>query len=146
MPFVELHGREAGMDLPSNRIFTRGRFHTFTMTPAAGAANITNVSLQAVDYFGTPVLAPVQAVINLSDNADGSGLTAVTASGTVVAGASGVDLSDFVTKKSKFVMTNAAGLYILQITDTAKTNFKVVLGGGGSQVAVLGTLTTANYG
>lgn len=119
-----------------------------TFTPVAGAAasNICNVTLQVVDSNGNAVAGVFDLDVILSDAATGAGLTATTASGTVV-GTTGADLVDMVAKKAKRVQTSAAGTYVLQITDTGKTHFFVaaVVPGRGN-TAVSAQLTTANYG
>ena len=118
-----------------------------TASAAAGAANITNVTITVKDLLGRALAKPKTLLVYLSDSATGVGLTATTASGTVVAGASGADLGDLTAKKAKMVQTTAAGVYILQITDTGKTAFKVcvdLLNGHGPLVPL--TLAAGNYG
>lgn len=119
---------------------------TATFTPAAGTTNVSLVSIQLKDNAGNNVAAVANIDIYLSDSATGVGLTTTTASGAVAAGASGVDLVDYVSKKAKRVQTTAAGLYILSITDSAKTGFFVAAQIGNSRPAVSAQLITANYG
>lgn len=122
---------------------------SLTFTPAAGAggSNISNVTVQVVDSNGNAVAGVFNLDLWLSDAATGAGLTATLASGTVVAGAAGTDLGDFTAKKAKHVQTNAAGQYVLAITDTAKTHFYPCGQVPGRGTTVVGTqLTTANYG
>ena len=76
----------------------------------------------------------------------GAGLTATTASGTVQAGASGTDLGTLTAKKALACRTTAAGLYILAITDTAKTGFYPVVTIPGRKLIVGAQLVTGNYG
>lgn len=118
-----------------------------TGTAAAGSANVTNVTLALKDLLGRAPRNVKSVLIYLSDSSAGVGLTATSASGTVVAGASGVDLGDLTTKKAKMVQFTAAGVYVLQITDTAKTGFFVcvdLLNGHPPLVAF--ALSSANYG
>lgn len=116
-----------------------------TVTPAKGAANITLVTLQALDARGVAMTVPVLLDVWLSDAASGAGLTATTASGNVVAGTAGADFLDMVSKKAKIVQTDATGKYILSITDTALTLFVVCAAVRGLN-PTLATLVTANYG
>ena len=117
------------------------------MTPAAGGANVSLITIQAVDYFGVAMSQVINFDLWLSDATTGAGLTATTASGAVAAGASGADLATLTTKKALRVQTDATGKYILSITDTAKTAFKVCAQVPDSGVTVVGaTLATGNYG
>ena len=121
--------------------------YSITASAAAGAANQTLVTLTLKDMLGRTASKAKPLLVYLSDSAVGDGLTATTASGAVAAGASGTDLGDLTTKKVKMVATTAAGVYILAITDTAKTAFKVcvdLLNGHGPHVAI--TLAAGNYG
>lgn len=145
--YVELHGRRLGLDQETGRVFCAGVPFSFTMTPAAGGANITLVTIRAVDYFGVAMSKIVNFDLWLSDATTGAGLTATTASGAVAAGASGADLATLTTKKALRVQTDATGKYILSITDTAKTAFKVCAQVPDSGAIVVGvTLATGNYG
>ena len=119
-----------------------------TITPAAGATNVCNASLQVTDHGGNALAGVFDLDIWLSDAATGAGVTATTASGTVAAAAaSGYDITDYTAKKFKRVQTKADGTYVLAITDTAKTHFYVAwqVPGLGSTV-VSAQLLTANYG
>lgn len=119
---------------------------TVTITPAAGTTNVSLVTIQVKDGTGTNLARVTPLTVYLSDAATGIGLTATTASGAVAAGASGTDLGTLTTKKALSVVTDAAGTYILSITDTAKTQFYVTV-----VLPTLGSITvtrvlTANYG
>lgn len=143
-----LYGNKAGLS-DGNALILAGRMFSVTAVQTAGAANITNVMLQVVDNQDRAIAGVFVLEIFLSDSAVGAGLTATTASGTVVVGTPGADLFDFVAKKFKAVQTDATGKYQLVITDTAKTNFKVCVRGSGptvSNVIVVATLTTGLYG
>lgn len=121
--------------------------YSVTASAAAGAANVTNVTLTLKDMLGRTASKAKPLLVYLSDSAVGAGLTATSASGTVVAGASGADLGDLTAKKAKMVQTSAVGVYVLTITDTAKTAFNVcvdLLNGHGPHVVL--TLATGNYG
>lgn len=143
---TEIHGRRAGLQNSSNRVALLGRPFSVTMTPAAGTTNQTLVTCQLVDHEGTSVAAVMNFDLWLSDAATGAGLTATTASGTVAAGASGADVATLTSKKALRVQSNASGVYILAITDSAKTAFKVCAQMPDGAVIVGATLATANYG
>lgn len=118
-----------------------------TLTPAAGGANICLVTIQLKDAAGTNLATSRNIDVWLSDAATGIGLTGTTASGAVAAGASGTDMFTYTSKKHLKVQTTAAGLYILSITDTAKSGFYVsaqLQGAGNNQVS--SQLITGNYG
>jgi hypothetical protein len=112
-------------------------------TAAAGAATVTLVSIVVNRVDGRP--GPHNMALWLSDAASGAGATAVTASGVVVAGASGFIVDTPIAKKWMRVQTDATGLFILSITDAAKTPFVVCVEIEGRTFPVL-TLATANYG
>ena len=127
--------------------WVNGQAARITASAAAGASNVTNVTITVKDMLGRTRSRVKNMNLYLSDSATGVGITATTASGTVVAGASGVDLGDLTAKKVKLVQTTAAGVYILQITDTAKTPFVVcvdLLNGHRPLIAL--TLAAGNYG
>lgn len=120
-----------------------------TITPAAGTpgSNISLVSIQVQDGGGNNLAFPTNMDVFLSDSAAGVGLTATAASGAVAAGASGTDFGDYLAKKAKYVQTTAAGLYILSITDVAKTGFYVCVNlPGQAKPIVSAQLIAANYG
>jgi predicted RecA/RadA family phage recombinase len=119
---------------------------TTTMAAAAGAANVTEVTVTVKDAAGNTVAGVHNLDIWLSDDADGEGLTATTASGTVQAkAASGTVLSVLVAKKALRVQTLKTGVFVLEITDAAKTAFKVAASINGKTVVGV-TLAAANYG
>ena len=118
-----------------------------TIVPTAAAENVCEVAISLVDGFGNVI--PKSAIIDvyLSDSATGAGLTSTSASGTVAAkSASGTDLFTFTSKKMLKVKTLATGIYTLEITDSAKTGFYVVVVLNGGTVLVGAQLETADYG
>jgi hypothetical protein len=119
---------------------------TATFSPAAGSANVCLVTVQLKDGLGNNCTGPYVLDVWLSDASTGIGLTATTASGAVAAGASGTDLGVLTTKKANRVLTDAAGKYILSITDTSKTGFYVAASTALNMVGVSSQLVTANYG
>jgi predicted RecA/RadA family phage recombinase len=123
-----------------------GVANTVTMAAAAGSANVTEVTVTVKDAAGNTVAAVHHMDLYLSDDVDGEGLTGTTASGAVAAKASsGTDLATLVSKKALRVQTKKTGVYVLSITDSAKTAFKVCAFVGGKVVVGL-TLATGNYG
>ena len=145
---VEIHGREAGRDLGSNRIWARRRPYSASFTAAAGSTNVALVTVQLLDYEGRAVAGVYNMDLWLSDDATaGAGLTATTASGTVVASTAGADLGDLTAKKMKRVQTDTTGKYILAITDTAKTGFVPCIACPTDGATIVGgALVTGSYG
>lgn len=99
---------------------------SITLAPAAGGANVCEVTITVKDAAGTAIDNVHVLEVYLSDSSVGAGLTATTASGTVTAkAASGAVLSTLTDKKHLRVSTLATGVFVLEITDTAKTGFYV---------------------
>lgn len=121
---------------------------SISFAAAAGASNITNVTCTVKDAAGVAIAAVFTFDIWLSDAATGAGLTAVTASGTVTAKtASGIVIATNTAKKALRVQTLATGVFVLEITDSAKTAFYVCAelpSVGSTQVSA--ALITGNYG
>lgn len=114
---------------------------------AAGGTNVSEVTI--TPRFGGSAIAGVRALeVYLSDSAVGAGLTATTASGTVQAkSGEGTVHTALTAKKHLAVATKAAGTFVLEITDTAKTGFYVcVVNPTTGAVHVSAQLVTANYG
>lgn len=128
--------------LPEQRLLDKPA--TVTAAVATDGANKTKVTLTVLRANGGP--APYATfILYLSDSSVGAGLTATTASGAVANdGTSGADLGVITTKKALHVQANAAGVYALSITDTAKTAFKVVVMMEGIPFVVK-TLAAGNY-
>lgn len=112
----------------------------------SAAANVSEVAITVVDSAGKAVAGVHNIDVWLSDDAAGEGLTASTASGTVQAkAASGLVLSTYTAKKALRAQTLKTGVFTLEITDSAKTPFKVCAYIGGKTV-VVATLAAASYG
>jgi hypothetical protein len=128
----------AGVAVPAN----------ITFTPAAGTTNVCEVTVTVRDARGNAIAGVFNFDLWLSDAATGAGLTATSASGAVAAkSSSGTDLSVFSPKKAIRVQTLATGVYVLSITDTAKTGFRVCAQVPGlDKTVVSAALVTANYG
>lgn len=118
------------------------------MVTAAAGSNVCEVTISARDLDGNLIAGVHQFDLWLSDDADGQGHTAATASGTVTAkAASGLVVDIQVAKKAIRVQTLKTGIFILEITDTAKSLFKVCAQAPFTGKTVVGaTLTAANYG
>ncbi len=121
---------------------------SYTAVVTAGASTISEIAITAKDAKGVAMTNSCVFDVYLSDSAVGTGLTATTASGTVQAkAASGTVISAMVAKKYIRVMTLGTGVFTLEITDTAKTAFKVLVVNPASGKPVLvATLVTASYG
>jgi protocatechuate 3,4-dioxygenase beta subunit len=118
-----------------------------TLAIAAGATNVSIVTITVKDGAGVAMARAIPLDIWLSDAATGLGVTATTASGAVAAGTAGTDLVDLTSKKVKRVITDATGVYKLSITDTAKTGFYVAAAVPSiSKIFVSSQLQTASYG
>ena len=115
---------------------------------AAGGSNVCEVTISFQDGAGATVAEPLLFDVWLSDAATGAGKTGTTASGTVTAkSASGVVWTTEEAKKALKVQALATGLFVLEITDSAKTAFRVcVQNPVTGQVHVSDALVTANYG
>jgi hypothetical protein len=116
--------------------------------PVAGASNVATIKLTARDGHGNAITTPTALIVYLSDSAAGVGHSATTASGTVTNVTSGgLVMGTLTAKQSLIVQTLADGTFNLQITDSAKTGFRVcaqLLNTG--EVFVAPALVTANYG
>ena len=119
-----------------------------TFAYAAGGANVAEVTITVVDAAGSAIATPFSLEVWLSDAATGLALTGTGASGTVQAkSASGEDRSVLTAKKNLLVQTLATGIYILEITDSAKTGFypaAVVPGTGATAVGA--QMVSGDYG
>jgi len=111
---------------------------------APGAAGISLISVNIKRVDGKAGV--FNCMLYLSDSAVGAGFTAVTATGATVAGTAGVIIgTDLVAKKAWNIQTDATGLFILSVTDTAKTPFQVIVEIEGRSYPVL-LMATASYG
>lgn len=121
---------------------------SFTLTPAAGASTVSEITIQAKDAAGVNMTRAIKFLCYLSDAATGIGITATTASGAVTAkSASGTDFGQLTAKKVLVGQTKADGSFILSITDAAKTGFYVCAAtfhGGAPSVSA--QLVAGNYG
>jgi hypothetical protein len=117
-----------------------------TLAAAAGGANVSEVTITVKDGAAATIAAVHRLTVWLSDAATCQGLTSTAASGTVQAkAASGTDLAALTAKKALNVLTLATGVYVLEITDSAKTGFYVCAEVNGKANASA-QLVADNYG
>lgn len=119
---------------------------SITFSAAASTSNVSLVTVTVVDGSGATLAGVWNFDLWLSDASTGAGLTATTASGAVAA-SSGTDIGVLTSKKALRVQTATTGIYVLSITDTAKTLFYVAatIPGSGRPV-VSSRLATGSYG
>jgi hypothetical protein len=120
---------------------------TVTLAAAAGAANVCEVTCTVKDAAGVAIPLAIHFDVWLSDAATGAGLTGTTASGTVTAkAASGIVLSTYTAKKALRVQSLGTGVFVLEITDTAKTAFYACVQNPATGATIALLLATGNYG
>ncbi len=119
-----------------------------TFAAASAASNVCEVTITVVNAAGAAVAQPLLVDIWLSDAATGLALTGTGASGTVTAkAASGAVWLIKTAKKAIQVQALVTGVFILEITDSAKTTFYVCATiPGTGKVAVSAILATGDYG
>lgn len=135
-------------NLPQVREYLRVEPTDITFAAAAGGTNVAEVTLTVKNAAGTTLASVWTTRVWLSDASNCAALTATTASGTVTAkAASGVVVSTSTAKKDLVVSTLATGVFVLEITDTAKTGFYVCAAiPGKGKADVSAQLVTGNYG
>jgi hypothetical protein len=119
-----------------------------TFAAAAGSTNVAEVTITVKDAAGATIAGVFNFDVWLSDAATCAGLTATTASGAVaVKTSSGADVGTLTTKKALRAQTLATGVYILSITDSAKTGFYPCASLPSTGATKVGAqLITGNYG
>lgn len=149
MPNVQ-NGFEQGGAGGKNALFVGGSnvptYVSFEIT--AGGGDACEVKITFEDGKNQALAKPFLRLIHLSDNADGVGLTATSASGIVTAKTGeGEVFATVVAKKLLEVQTKADGTFTLEITDTAKTGFYVCVQHPLTGEAIVSRqLLTADYG
>lgn len=118
-----------------------------TIALAAGAANSFNATITVKDKEGVAVPGIHTLDVWISDDADGSGLTATAASGALTA-STGVILTALTAKKHVRLTTAATGIAVLNLVDSVKTQGErvVVTNPGTSRPVVSAATVTATYG
>lgn len=137
-----------GTDITDELAASAGKATNVTFSYAAGAANISEVTITVKDAAGDTIASPHTLDVYLSDSEVGEGLTATTASGTVTAKtSSGEVLGTLAAKKALRVQTLATGVFILEITDTAKTGFYPIVSLPSTGATIVGEqMVTGDYG
>lgn len=117
---------------------------TATFSIAAGASNVTAVTVTFKTAQGTAINNAFPFEVWLSDAATGAGETGTSASGTPAL-TTGTQYRILSAKKAWSGACNTSGVAVLTITDTAKTGFyvAVLLPTG---VVVSRQLVSADYG
>lgn len=135
-------------NMPQVREYLRIEPTDVTFSIAAAASTVSEVTLTVKNAAGTTLASVWTMRVWLSDSATCAALTGTTASGTVTAkAASGVVVATNTAKKDLLVSTLATGIFILEITDAAKTGFFVcaeIPGKGKADASA--QLVTASYG
>ena len=116
-----------------------------TITNAAGGTQYySNITFQVSDIAGNAVKAVFDIDVYLSDAATGAGLTGSTASGGISV-TTGTQLDAMVASKSLRVLTDANGVVVMQIIDSAKSLFYPAAILGGRSASVGKQLTASSY-
>src|ERR1700722_7439930 len=140
-------GSGGTLDLASGGVMSVGggnQTRSVGITFGTPGTNTANVNIQLLDGNGNATANQEVLDIYLSDSAAGVGLTATSASGAGGAGAAGTDLLVRTAKKETVSQTNASGLYVLSIVDTANTGFYICVMRG-SSLTVSAQLASGNY-
>lgn len=118
-----------------------------TVALSAGAANVVTATITLKNDADEAIAAAQVVEVFISRSAVGAGLTATAASGALAA-TTGAILTALTAKKHIIAVTDANGVLVLTLTDTAKTEgeyFIVKLPGTGKLVVSAATVT-ASYG
>ena len=95
------------------------RFGLATFTIGVKAANTITVTVVLKDERANALAEIVNAEFYLSDNADGSTLTATVPTSNLAIHSKGVIIGTLTTNKAGEIITNAVGTFDLDITQTA---------------------------
>jgi hypothetical protein len=135
-------------NLPQVREYLRVEPTDIAYSIAAGGTNVAEVTMTVKNAAGTTLASVWTYRVWLSDSSTCAALTATTASGTVTAkAASGVVVSTSTAKKDLVISSLATGVFVLEITDSAKTGFYVcsaIPGKGKADASA--QLVTGSYG
>jgi hypothetical protein len=117
---------------------------TFGIAP--GAANHTVITVTVVDNGGNAVAFPWDLDFILSDSATGVGVTTTTPSGGISV-TTGALLNTYITSKACYAQSNGSGVLVVNITDTAKTGFYIMVQAGSQPLpSVSRQLVAGDYG
>jgi len=111
-------------------------FNLVSFTIGTKTSNTINVAAQLQDARGQNIAQIAHAKVYLSDNADGSTLTATATTSSIAIGTNGVILYTPVSDKMVEVISNSSGQFDLNIIQTASptTYYMVVVLPDGSIV------------
>jgi len=140
---------QAGVGMGNSLQFNNATVPTkVAFSIASAGSNISEITITFQDATGATVAVANPFLLWLSDAATGAVLTTTAASGTVTAkSASGDDFGALTAKKAFIAQSLATGVFILEITDSAKTGFFVcVQNPVTGEVNVSDQLVTADYG
>lgn len=120
----ELRARNNLSDIP-NRATASQNLHGYkgvglTVTALAGASNVSTVSVQVTDANGAAVTGVHWLELITTSDAAGTTISTTSYSGTLVA-VTGAILVTLTSKHAFLVATDANGLFVGSLTDTAKT-------------------------
>lgn len=120
----------------------------FTVTIAAGAANVCTITVTAKDAANATVVGLHEFVLTTSSAASGAGISTVAYSGTIAA-VTGTIINTLIAKHQFICQTDpTTGTWVGSLTDTAKTEGEtfVVKKPVGALCTVSAATVTASYG
>jgi hypothetical protein len=117
----------------------------FTFAAAAGAANVVNVTITAVDGNGVAVPGVRHLEVYCSDSATGAAIASTMTPDTITASTGGI-LSAITANLHLSAVTDANGVLVLVITDTGTPDGYVCVVDPLSGEVSTGAVVTADYG
>lgn len=120
----------------------------YTVTIAAGAANVCTITVTAKDAAGATVVGLHEFILTTSSAASGAGISVVAYSGTIAA-VTGTIINTLIAKHQFICQTDpTTGTWVGSLTDTAKTEGEtfVVKKPLGGLCTVSAATVTASYG
>lgn len=120
----------------------------YTVTFAAGAANVCTITVTAKDAAGATVVGLHEFMLTTSSAASGAGISVVAYSGTIAA-VTGTIINTLIAKHQFICQTDpTTGTWVGSLTDTAKTEGEtfVVKKPLGGLCTVSAATVTASYG
>lgn len=120
----------------------------YTVTHAAGAANVCTITVTAKDAAGATVLGLHEFILTTSSAATGAEISVVAYSGTIAA-TTGAIINTLIAKHQFICQTDpTTGTWVGSLTDTAKTQGEtfVVKKPVGGLCTVSSATVTASYG
>jgi hypothetical protein len=148
MPIASSPTRFTAIDVVED-IYSNGAklANNITCTLAAGASNTTTCTITVKDSAGTAIAAVHTLEVFISRSATGQGLTATAASGALTA-TTGAILTALTAKKHISAVTDANGVLVLSLVDSAKTEgeYFVAVNPVSGKLHVSAATVTADYG